>query len=244
MIQLQQDIIKQKIKNIFKKDVVSIVRSIKNLSKKEEKVIDIYMLDLCDKSIGTNKNNSNTKTDGWSDKIQIKTLSKNEREYFEQYLEIRKDFLAREDLESILNLESKYFLALQNNQIAGVYCLVLKKTPIRGGFDLEIIFTDNQAYLFQLYVMPELRGTGLGSFLISYLINYCRNKAFQYLIIAMKTDNEASIHMHKKIGFKKYARIKVIKQCFIKRHEFKLEKDVTPGLLTIKTFEKKLSSFK
>ncbi|MBU2541264.1 MAG: GNAT family N-acetyltransferase [Candidatus Omnitrophica bacterium] len=239
MIQVQEEGVKEKLKNVWRKDIFSILRSIKALSTRQQKAIDIYILNLWDKSLSS-KEADEKKLRLWQEKIQIKTLSKNDRTYFDEYLELRKDILVkRSDLEDVLNLESRYFLAIRDARIIGAICLVLKKIPLRGGFDLEIIFKEDQAYLFQFYVVPEYRGNGLGFFLKSYITDFCRRQGYRYLVGAIDPSNNRSIHILTKLGYEKYARIIVFEQFLMKWHKFKWFKNMIRGLLTLKLFGRK-----
>jgi GNAT superfamily N-acetyltransferase len=239
MIQVQKEIIKRKLKKVLDKDIFSILRATGTLAARQEKAIDIYTLDLQDKSLMYRQGNED-KRSLWREKVEIKILSKEDRTYFEDYLETRKDLLTREFLEDILKLDSCYFLAIQDGRIVGATCLVLKETPLRGGFDLEILFEEDQAYVFQFYIVPEHRGKGLGVFLKTYVIDFCRKQGYKYLVGAMDPSNSRSIHILTELGYKKYVRIVVFDQFLMKWHTFEWFQNTDRGLLKLKLFGKKL----
>lgn len=58
------------------------------------------------------------------------------------------------------------------------------------------------AHTFDIVVLPEYKGQGFGKLLMNDMIHDCRNKGFKNLKSRTFLNNEDSIHLHQKCGFK------------------------------------------
>jgi L-amino acid N-acyltransferase YncA len=56
-----------------------------------------------------------------------------------------------------------------------------------------------------IYLAPESRGKGLGTTLLSALIERARTQGYHVMIAGIDTDNAASIRLHEKLGFEQAA---------------------------------------
>ncbi len=61
-----------------------------------------------------------------------------------------------------------------------------------------------------IYIKPDETGKGIGSRLLSRLINRCRERGFRTIIGTITLPNEGSIALHEKFGFEKVAHFKEV----------------------------------
>lgn len=59
-----------------------------------------------------------------------------------------------------------------------------------------------------VYVAPGWRGKGIGRLLLEPLLQSARKMGLRAIIASISADNEASIHLHTKLGFKQVAYLK------------------------------------
>ena len=72
---------------------------------------------------------------------------------------------------------------------------------------------DDAAYLVYIFVRPEFRRQGVGSYLLRCVMRRLRQKGYKRLISGMYANWEASIHLHFKAGFridKKFVKRKLL----------------------------------
>lgn len=98
-----------------------------------------------------------------------------------------------------ISAEYPYYVYEVDGQIAG-YCYAHK-------------WKEREAYKYTLettiYLSPQYQRQGIGHQLMHRLIDDCRAAGFHALIACITGDNEASISMHRKLGFEQ-------KSCFEK----------------------------
>ena len=101
-----------------------------------------------------------------------------------------------EEMEKRIYLLSKdfpYFVYEENNEILG-YCYVHH-------------WKEKAAYKYTLettvYLSPNAKGKGIGTLLMTKLIDICKEQGYHNLIACITSGNEASFKLHTKLGFKK-----------------------------------------
>ena len=70
------------------------------------------------------------------------------------------------------------------------------------------------AYLIYIHVQPEYRRKGVGSYLLSCLMQFLRERGYHRLISGMYGDWEVSIRLHIKLGFRicrKYTQRRILR---------------------------------
>lgn len=81
--------------------------------------------------------------------------------------------------------------------------------------------------LHKLYVHPDCRGRGYGSFVIRHLIGLCRRRRLRFLILAVNKRNKLAIDVYRKNGFRVRASVrKDIGDGFV-MNDYIMEKAVT-----------------
>lgn len=68
----------------------------------------------------------------------------------------------------------------------------------------------NNSVECSIYIRADEKGKGIGSTLLSQLINRCRKRGFHTIIGTITLPNESSIALHEKFGFKKAAHFKEV----------------------------------
>lgn len=69
-------------------------------------------------------------------------------------------------------------------------------------------------YETTIYLHPDVCHKGIGTKLMERLIEACRTRGYHALIACITGDNEASIRMHEKLGFKQVSAFKEVGQKF------------------------------
>ena len=65
-----------------------------------------------------------------------------------------------------------------------------------------------------VYLSPDYIGKGIGSLLMSELVAECRRRGYKVLIACITGGNEASIALHRKLGFRKVSHFEKVGQKF------------------------------
>jgi [ribosomal protein S18]-alanine N-acetyltransferase len=60
---------------------------------------------------------------------------------------------------------------------------------------------DGSCHLSRIAIKPQFAGTGLGSLLLSELIEYCRSEGIQRITVNTQENNVASLKLYRKFGF-------------------------------------------
>jgi GNAT superfamily N-acetyltransferase len=128
------------------------------------------------------------------------------------------------DIEKIAMLEAfvKDIAVMSNALTSGDRCLLLERGGRIGAF-AWITFRDyplaiwhtlrlppKAAYLVYIFVRPEFRRQGVGTYLLGCVMHHLQGAGYDMLISGMQTDWERSIRLHRKVGFK-------LRKRFIKR---------------------------
>ena len=69
-----------------------------------------------------------------------------------------------------------------------------------GGFGAAMVNYDT-ADLLDIAVEPDLRGRGIGSALMQFLIDECKNRSVKEIFLEVRTTNAGAIALYKKFGF-------------------------------------------
>ena len=128
------------------------------------------------------------------------------------------------DIDEIAMLEAfvKDIAVMANALTSGDRCLLLERGGRIGAF-AWITFRDyplaiwhtlrlppDAAYLVYIFVRPEFRRRGVGTYLLGCVMHHLQGAGYDMLISGMQTDWERSIRLHRKVGFK-------LRKRFIKR---------------------------
>ena len=107
----------------------------------------------------------------------------------------------------------------ENHAIAGIYHkrkiigyikIGHKKVYIQD-FQKVITFRSGKAFIYDTFVLPEYRGLGVASYLITESMKYIKNKGFNQLLCHIPVWNTASIKAYKKVGFEAVKDIRFVK---------------------------------
>lgn len=100
------------------------------------------------------------------------------------------------------------------NDISGEYPYYVYATPdgTIGGYCYAHRWKEREAYSRTLettiYLAPEFQHLGIGRRLMQHLIDECRKRGFVALIACITGGNEASIGLHKALGFEQRSHFK------------------------------------
>ncbi len=112
------------------------------------------------------------------------------------------------DIDDIILIENESFFspwkretfeAELNNTYSKFY--IAKRDGIPAGF---IIYWDipYEIHLINIAVSPAYRREGIGSLLLTQMINYARSSSKQIITLEVRVSNYAAIQFYKKFGFK------------------------------------------
>lgn len=93
-----------------------------------------------------------------------------------------------------------YFVYEEAGHIAGYCCAHKWKKQQAYGETLEVT----------IYLLPEFKGRGLGTQMMTLLIGECRRIGVHALIACIAGENTASIRFHEKFGFKPVSSFKEV----------------------------------
>ena len=79
-----------------------------------------------------------------------------------------------------------------------------------------------------LYVAPEVRGQGVGSFLTSKMADLRFQDGGHSAVVQIKEDNSASIRLHQRLGFKVTCRADIVVHLSHRGQQVARQKGVTP----------------
>jgi GNAT superfamily N-acetyltransferase len=74
-------------------------------------------------------------------------------------------------------------------------------------FFLDCILPTATAYFASSFTPRRFRNQGLGKYVRSHVLRYCRDKFFKQVILNVEDRNEASIALAKSMGFAEYERV-------------------------------------
>lgn len=110
-----------------------------------------------------------------------------------------------------LEMRQSWFLGKQQ---AGIPVFVAVVDGEIAGFSSYGPFRAWAAYRFTMenlvYVDPRFRGLGLGEKLTLAVLDSARENGIHTLVAGIDTTNEASIRLHRKLGFKETARLEQV----------------------------------
>jgi len=148
--------------------------------------------------------------------MKIRKVKKEDRD---EWARIRNE-LWPESPEEHLN-EIDHFFSHREDNDQEVYVLSRESGKLGGFIELRIrnyaegTSSPEVPYLEAWYVDPDLRGKGYGEKLMSTAEQWALEKGFNELASDTEIDNELSMKIHKKLGFKEVDRI----VCFLKKLE-------------------------
>jgi L-amino acid N-acyltransferase YncA len=218
MLSLEKNTILEKVKAIRTKDWGYIFRGMRILFIPQVKPIGVFVLDLHKDFSALDQYLEEKMPSELRKSLRIQILSDHERSYLKAYLAFRPDFLNRDMVDNILSRGGVVLLVLKDDRIIAATTLVLEEYHLRGGFDLDFLFGPGQVYSCHVYVLPEFRKQGLNIFMTAYKLQYCRQRGYRRMFVAIYPDNKASLKMISRVGYEQYATITLIQQFFTKRH--------------------------
>lgn len=93
-----------------------------------------------------------------------------------------------------------YFVYEEDGKILG-YCYA-HQWKERGAYSKTLETT--------IYIHEDAARRGIGSMMVKHLVELCRTQGYHALIACITAENEASIRMHEKIGFRKVSEFKQV----------------------------------
>ena len=118
--------------------------------------------------------------------LSISLMNLNDLETIKDVLESDFDeFTLKEELESSF---SKYFVVKNSDNL------------ILGFAGLKIIL--DEADLMNIVTRKNARNIGIGSYMLEYLINYCKNTGIKSLNLEVNSSNSIAFNLYKKYNFK------------------------------------------
>jgi len=109
--------------------------------------------------------------------------------------------------------DAAYGQAWYKNKVAGNWPLLVDEEDGKiAGFATFGTFRDWPAYKYtiehSIYVHPAYRKKGIASTLMQKLIELANARGYATLVAGIDADNDASIALHEKLGFKKVGEIR------------------------------------
>jgi ribosomal protein S18 acetylase RimI-like enzyme len=109
-----------------------------------------------------------------------------------------------ESLEFLLENNSfgKLWLILQDGAVAGY-------TFLGYGFSFE--FKGRDAFVDELFILPEFQGKGIGKLAVDFVIDEARKEGVKALHLEAEHNNERGLHLYRQKGFKDHNRFLLTK---------------------------------
>ena len=102
------------------------------------------------------------------------------------------------------SVNNYYFI--ETDKIIGYFKINVNKSPLES--DTPIIYQSNFDYktlkgieIERIYVMKEMKGQGIGRFMIEKTIEIAKTSGFDYVWLGVWADNPAAIAFYQKMGF-------------------------------------------
>lgn len=73
-------------------------------------------------------------------------------------------------------------------------------------FDFSLEYGGRCGFIDELYLKAPYRGKGWGSWLLQYLVTYCRQNQFGALLLEAAHTNEGAARLYERFGFQKHER--------------------------------------
>ena len=102
------------------------------------------------------------------------------------------------------SVNNYYFI--ETDKIIGYFKINVNKSPLES--DTPIIYQSNFDYktlkgieIERIYVIKEMKGQGIGRFMIEKTIEIAKTNGFDYVWLGVWADNPAAIAFYQKMGF-------------------------------------------
>lgn len=95
--------------------------------------------------------------------------------------------------------ENTFLLAYHINEVAGYAKLLNKTAHAKLG-------ANKQIEIGRFYVMPDLKGEGVGTQLMRACINFAKSEEADFLWLGVWEKNEAAISFYSQMGFEKFGK--------------------------------------
>lgn len=103
--------------------------------------------------------------------------------------------LAEKWLEEIVSGNRLVFIYKINGKFIGEGALVLKTD------DPDYTIPDRRVYVSRIIVKKDYRNRGIGSEILTFLIEKAKSLGYSEMTIGVDKDNENALHIYKKFGF-------------------------------------------
>ncbi len=103
-----------------------------------------------------------------------------------------------------ISVHFPYFVYEEDGKILGYCCAHLWKERAAYAKTLETT----------IYMHNDARRRGIGTLMVNHLVDLCRKQGYRALIACITAENEASIRMHEKIGFRRVSEFRQVGRKF------------------------------
>lgn len=93
------------------------------------------------------------------------------------------------------------FVAMIENKVAGFAWLYFQKRKYEPAIEREETFRDDEALIYDTFVLSEFRRKGVGSKLNEECLRYIKSKGYKRSLVYVKADNIPSINSFVTVGF-------------------------------------------
>ena len=104
------------------------------------------------------------------------------------------------------NLQGSYYYFAETEKIIGYFKINTDKSPLEGTepiiYDKKFDFnTLKGVEIERIYVLPVMKGQGIGRLMIEKIIEIAKTNGFVYVWLGVWAENAAAITFYQKIGF-------------------------------------------
>ena len=93
------------------------------------------------------------------------------------------------------------FVAMIENKVAGFAWLYFQKRKYEPAIEREETFRDDEALIYDTFVLSEFRRKGVGSKLNEECLRYIKSKDYKKALVYIETDNMPSIKSFERMAF-------------------------------------------
>ena len=93
------------------------------------------------------------------------------------------------------------FVAMVENKVAGFAWLYFQKRKYEPAIEREETFRDDEALIYDTFVLSEFRRKGVGSKLNEESLRYLKSKGYKKVLVYVQADNIPSIKSFETVGF-------------------------------------------
>ncbi len=108
-------------------------------------------------------------------------------------------------------------IAKMDDTILGYCWLYFRKSKYEEAFEMELIFNDDEALIYDLVVVKEFRRSGVGKKLNENVLRYLKSENYKKALVLIRVYNIASITSFERFGFEPIKYITLKRIFFVKR---------------------------